>query len=91
MNQEVAFIGGGSFSLRTEGSRTSTDHCRALYFELQLKHATKRYSAKFLDEIVFLADFFQQVAYMAVGMTQRGLVSFAMLLSSFYSKAELIL
>lgn len=46
---------------------------------------------RFLNALGFPADSFQQVAYMAVGMMERGLASFAMLLLNFYFEVDFIL
>ena len=66
---------------------TTVVHC---LHKLQLPHATKYISTVF-DALAFPADSFRLVAYMAVGMMERGLVSFAMLLLNFCFKVDFIL
>lgn len=67
------------------------DYCCALSPLTLIAKCNKIYFTRFLNMLGFPADSFQQVAYMAVGMMERGLASFAMLLLNFYSKVDFIL
>lgn len=75
----------------SQNVRPLHNHCCALSLQTSIATCTKTYFTRFLDAIFFLAVFFGLVSYMAVGMTQRGLVSFAMLLLNFFSKVDFIL